>query len=1136
MKAFSILTIFALTFVPLRANGEQEPDQIKKMEAAGDTAGARAALARAVAGNPHSVPALTAYAEFLDRYGDPGAREAYAKLLAALQTSGNKARVAVIAHRLADLDLVAGDREAAARDIETYRSGSGKDVTLASAKGATSPREDTPSAWIPGPLRSFARMAAISPEATPEDILPALARNVVTNGYQASHSNDALEQTEYLKLVHRYLSQARELTKLSGDQKAIKVENCESPTVADLLRILGFRMRGGCGSEVVLETVNAARAFLTTDSGFPVNDLEQALRTNRPFSYDYRPTPVPVLFGPEFWTGGSKDKEAPEFIETFISDPSICRLYLGLSKLDRETAEALQKTVSYPRLKAYSHVLDFFGGMFEVRGGKAVIPGGQRSAAGWAELAGASPEKGAEFFDKLMSKDDGWLASLFDALARIHGPVQEYLTDPGRMKRFYTAVRGRITSPGPARPVFRSNTDMMLLTTRLWLDPSGKPHIPGSLEVWKNLFVSHPQGKYDGKLTRLATTWKEPDDVLEALFALCRKAVENEPLKIFMAISDIDRNRTTPLEAATVDRLARGYHSYGAQFSIFSESRSLSDKSINQFLDTVESINKIRDPLLRSDVAGSFQSLVGLWQIFVRQQTLPEKQADAAFAGISSAFAQVRSDREIFDAGRNSVKMLLAGAPSGSGASTLPHERMVELLAGAETEDVDARDHAAQEIDRILEAQRIISLDTLFQLADQLEALPKGEKLNVPLVNRLAARISEIQPPRASLSSNEKNAMGFGYWTDKHIENERRLNFRSAIEKAGGDAEKLKEVRALMAPLLRDTLLAFNYAYYAPPGAQVLYTNPVFVRSHDFLGMQGTSHTWRPTETYGTGWPSNAGGRLVGSLSALPYALAEAEQNFLIPAQTQALIWGDLVPQMILSAKIPRWWNVTPAQTHWVGLHLRYGRELLADSAFDASVRTEVVNALAMFAPPARTNQVGHLLEQGDVKGALDRVTPSELFSVARELAPKHGAESSCVLAELKQLAEMTPNVNYTAISRAFGTPKPTLANSYEPELLNLRTFPALMGYSSRIMAESWESNTLYWAALADELSMAPTQLNVRIPEWTQKLVEQIFASHLEDWPALLKSLRTIGDEVRARTRAAMAAEQKAALQESPNR
>jgi len=92
---------------------------------------------------------------------------------------------------------------------------------------------------------------------------------------------------------------------------------------------------------------------------------------------------------------------------------------------------------------------------------------------------------------------------------------------------------------------------------------------------------------------------------------------------------------------------------------------------------------------------------------------------------------------------------------------------------------------------------------------------------------------------------------------------------------------------------------------------------------------------------------------------------------------------------------------------------------------------------------------------------------------------------------------------------------------------MNLRTFPTLMGYSSRIMAESWESNTLYWAALADELSVPPAALNVRIPEWTQQLVEHIFASHLEDWPAVLKSLRTVGDDVRAKTRVAAANERK---------
>jgi len=1132
MKAFPLPVIFALTSVCSSGWG-QTPDSIRKMEMTGDTAGARAALARAAAGSPNSIPAITAYAEFLDRYGDPACREEYAKLLAALRSSGNTARAGVIAGRLADLDLLAGDRAAASRDLEAYRSLTGRNLTFGSATEVSESKDAKQTASIPGPLRSFARMAAIPPDAAPEDILPALARNVVTNGYQASHSNDALEQTEYLKLVHRYLSQARELAKLAGEPQVIKIESCDSATVAELIRILGFRMRGGCGSEVVLETVNAARAFLTTDSGFPVNELEQALRTNRPFTYDYHPSHVSVIFGTDYWMGSSKE----DFIEMFLSDPSVCRLYLGLSKLDRETAEALRKQDSYVRLKAFAHVLDFFGGMFEIRDGKAVIPGGQRSAAAWGELAGVSPDKGAEFFDKLIAKDDGWLASLYDALARIHGPVQEYLTDPARMKRFYAAVRGKITTPGPARPVFRSNTDMMLLTTRLRLNPDGKPHIPGSLEVWKNLFVNHPQGKYDGKLTRLATTWKEPDDVLEALFALCRKAVENEPLKIFMAVSDLDRNRMTPLEAATVDRLARDYRVYGSQYAVFSESRGISDKSINQFLDVAESVNKIGSPLFRSDVAGSFQSLIGLWQIFVRQQTIPESQADGVFSGIVGSFTQLKTDRELFDASRKGVTLLLGAAKAPAGAPTTPQERLMDLLAGAaESDNAEARDSVEQEIGRILEAQRIISLDVLFQIADHVEAIPKGEKLNTALVAKLAARIGEIQPPRASLSATEKNAMGFGYWTDRHIDAERKLNLRSAIEKAGNDAEKLKDIRGLMAPLLRDTLLAFNYAHYAPPGAQILYTNPVFVRSHDFLGMQGSSHTWRPTETFGTGWPSNAGGRLVGSLSTLPYALAEAEQNFLVPAQTQALIWGDLVPQMILSAKIPRWWNSTPAQIHWVGLHLRYGRELMAESAYDPEARRQLLEALSLFAAPARTATVRVLLEQGNVKEALDRVTPSELFSVAREMAPRRTGDSSCLLAEMKQLAESSVGVNYSAISRAFGTPKPTLANSWEPDLENLRTFPALMGYSSRIMAESWESNTLYWVALADELSLPPAELNVRIPEWTQKLVEQIFASHLEDWPALLKSLRSVGDDVRARSRAAMSGEQKAALQEFPNR
>jgi hypothetical protein len=620
--------------------------------------------------------------------------------------------------------------------------------------------------------------------------------------------------------------------------------------------------------------------------------------------------------------------------------------------------------------------------------------------------------------------------------------------------------------------------------------------------------------------------------VVEALFALCRKVVENEPLKIFMTISDLDRNRTVPLKAETVDRLARGYRAFGSQYAIFNDAPGLGDQSIVAFLDTASAVSGISNTGLRANAAGTMQALVGLWRIFAREGTIPPAQADAVFARIVQPYAAIHSDRDLFDAGRLGVRALLEATGSAPGAA--PQERIVDLLAGR-ARQVDDETHAqmAQEIVRILESQRIVSLNSIFELADHLEEIAKGGKPNTAVINRLHTRLSEVQA-RAALTGAERNALAYGYWIERHIEAQRRMNLRAAIERAAAtmpDKDRVRDMRGLLAPILRDTLVAFNYAHYAPPGAQVLYTNPLFVRSHDFLGLQGTNQTWRGTELFGTGWPSNGGGRLVGSLSGLPYALAEAEQNFLVPSQTQALIWADLVPQMILSSKIPRWWRVTPPQMHWVALHLRYGQYLLAEAALNPEFRTEVLELLATQAVPARTRLVASLLERGEVKTAVDKVTPTELFVLARDMAPRHkGAEPPC-LSELRRLAAALPDeVNYAAISRAFGTPKPTLANSYRPELLTLRTFPTLMGYSSRVLAESWESNTLYWAELADEMHVPPAQLNLRIPEWTQKLVERIFASHLEDWPAVLRSLRLVGEDIRAKNRSA-ANEQKASLQ-----
>jgi hypothetical protein len=1083
------------------AYGATLDQEVTQREAAGDLAGARSLLEEQ-AKEPGNVVAAADLAEFLSRHELPDRREAFLKWASEESDTGRKKmalREAVL------IDYMAGRDADLAADLATYQSAGGTDLSLPEKRAATPGIYGT--VTIPGPLSSFARMAALSPELPAEDLLPALARNVVTNGFQAVTANESLEPTEYLRLLVRYIGQARELEAMAGKDHKIVIPSCDSVPTGDLLKIIGYRMRGACGSDIVLETVNATRAFLTVDAGFPLTQLEQDLRANRKFELPFAPTVIPVLYNADYWMGALSKDTKSNFIDAFLSDPSLCRLYLGLSRLDRPTAEALRRQASAAKLKIYAHVLDFFGSMFQVRNGVAMVPG---SAKVWSSLVGVSPNNGGAFYEKMLTIDDGWLASYYDALSRLDGPAAAYLTQPDHMKRFYEALRGKITTPGPARPVFRSSTDLLLLTTSLRIEANGRPHVPGDLDVWRTLFIKHPHGKYDGKLTRSAGSWRDNDDVLEALFALCRKSVENEPLKMFLALNDVDRARAKPISGQLASRLIAMYRSYGAQYALFADSPGLSEGSMNHYLDLFLSTSSMRDTLLRADTVGTLQALTGLWQILCRQNSIPASAQDASFTKLIEPFAKVKSEPELFDASRSGVDTLLTAA----GAQTLAHRQdaLQDLLVGKVQ---NSSDRSSQEISpaeqflRVFDAQRLIPIDDLFSVADHSSGASANAKAIAGIQSQLS-RFQESETLRSGLSSEERSMLSLGYWSERHIDQERKLNLE-ALQK---NTEK-RDVRALLAPFLRDSLVGILYSYYAPPGAQLLITNPLFVRTHDFIGTQGLPMEWRTTEITGSGWPASAGGRLMGSLCALPYALAEAEQNFLTPTKEQALIWGDLVPQILVDATISRWRDVNPVQLRWVSLQLQRGRNLLASAALDRKLEPEVLAALSRREIPARVEWVDDRLRSERFGVAISQVTPAVLYALATDPALKDSDPdlASYEIAEMagKDGAEVAP----AAIAARFGTPKPTLLHSYRPGLMELRMFPALMGYSSRILAESWESDNLYFAALADQAGVPVANLDSLVPEWTRATVENIFATHLEDWPALLRSLYLVGDTVR---------------------
>src|SRR5437763_1854277 len=194
----------------------------------------------------------------------------------------------------------------------------------------------------------------------------------------------------------------------------------------------------------------------------------------------------------------------------------------------------------------------------------------------------------------------------------------------------------------------------------------------------------------------------------------------------------------------------------------------------------------------------------------------------------------MKSSRELFDGTRAATRLLLKATHSPE--NTPIQDRFIDLLAGtSQTTDTDSQRQVVQNMIQVFESQRLVSLNTIFDLADNLEKVTKGEKLNAALAQKLAAKIAEVQLPRAALSTVEKNALSFGYWTEKHVDAQRKMNIKAAIDKDANDPEKLHDIRGQLAPVLRDTIVGLNYVHYAPPGAQILQTNPLFVRTHDFL-------------------------------------------------------------------------------------------------------------------------------------------------------------------------------------------------------------------------------------------------------------------------------------------------------------
>ena len=974
---------------------------------------------------------------------------------------------------------------------------------------------------IPGPLRSFLRMAAISQKVTPEEVLPLLARNVSVQGYQDGKA------TEFLVLLRRYLDQARELMVMAQPGGVIRVSSCNE--AKPLLAILGYRMRETCGPKTSVETSDPDRAFLTIDSGFPLADLEETLRTGKPFSYAYPSSQVPVIFADNDW--GVEEKNQPKKnsktrndpVDELLRDPEQARLYWAMSRIDPETVKALRENPGMRKLSPYAAVLDFYGSQISIRGGRVVVPGGAASEGAWKELVGASPEAPAEFVTKLLEKDEGWAAVYFDVLSRVNRTQQAYLADPHRLPRLYEALRGKDLSPSPARPVFRPDPGLLLLATDLRLDANAQPQIPGNVQVWKEIVQSHR--KDDSKIAKEwakeAGHWTTPEQVVTGMVGLSRVNASNNALAIFLTVSEMDRNRAPDqrLTPATVRLLAEKYGRYSQQYPMLNEFPELSNASIGRFVTVADAVDKISERNVRSNAMGIFESNFGIWQILARQGEIPSAKLNDSWTHWIEPFATVKTPVQLFDASKASLDEILRAA---AGKTNLSQDEVIALLAGPSQlspEGEQVKQEIAARIRTVMDDQRLLSLDTLFTLGDGLRQMAQGKPAPENLLGK-AAELREFEMPRPFFTSTERSEWAAGLYNTSHATLQMRTDLTKVIKGPATPAE-LADAPGELAPLLRDTLVGLNYAYYEPPSAQALHNNPLLVRSHDFSGEMtpGSQQAWQVPRVFGRGWTASGGAHLTGSLADLPYVLAQMEQDFTVPQNVQALIWDEMVPSLTSSAVVTRWWGVSRNEMHAAALYQRAGEAILTAAATNDALREKAMSILSDLMLSERYVQVNEALRAGKAKELLAQMTPAETFYLGTEFRRRFPNETASLGAAGKELDALTATdpagTSLERLSRDFGVPHPALEQSYARELLNVKPFPAFMGFPSRLLAETWDSDNLYWARMADEMGMAPETLNTLIPQLTQRMVEKIFATDFEDWPAVLRAMHEAGDEFR---------------------
>src|ERR1019366_8296318 len=172
-----------------------------------------------------------------------------------------------------------------------------------------------------------------------------------------------------------------------------------------------------------------------------------------------------------------------------------------------------------------------------------------------------------------------------------------------------------------------------------------------------------------------------------------------------------------------------------------------------------------------AEATGIFQAQGGLWQILARQGEIHPADQNTSWQKVLGPFSDIRSSSALYDATRTSLAELTRAA---TGNPHVSQDELIGMVAGpspTNPQRAQVRQEIADRMRSVLEAQRLVSLDTLLALGDGLPLVSQGKTKAETLIP-LAQELRSFEMPKPLFSTSEKITWTAGWVGDAHTQAE----------------------------------------------------------------------------------------------------------------------------------------------------------------------------------------------------------------------------------------------------------------------------------------------------------------------------------------------------------------------------